>query len=54
MKVMKIVVCVFELHRFAQMYTNPADLYHYGLEILIERFCLELGNELDAGYTDFG
>ena len=39
----KVVVCGFELYRFAQMYANPADLSRYGLEILIERFCLELG-----------
>lgn len=46
----KVVVCVFEKARFARAYTDPADLYHYGLEIVIERFCRELGDQTDAGY----
>lgn len=46
----KVVACVFDKQRFAKAYTNPADLYHYGLGILIERFCLELGQLVDAGH----
>lgn len=46
----KVVACVFEKNRFAKVYTSPADLYHYGLEILIERFCLELGDLVNAGH----
>jgi hypothetical protein len=45
----KVVVCVFELNRFVTQYSQPEDPYHYGLEILIERFCKELGSDEDAG-----
>lgn len=46
----KVVVCVFELERYVKQYTTPVDPYHYGLEILVERFCLELGQLVDAGH----
>ncbi len=46
----KVIACVFELPRFIAQYANPADPYHYGLEILIERFCKELGSDDDAGF----
>ncbi|MGH8010538.1 MAG: DUF3800 domain-containing protein [Candidatus Binatia bacterium] len=46
----KVVVCVFELPRLIAQHTQPADPYHDGLEILVERFCQELGNDDDAGY----
>jgi hypothetical protein len=46
----KVVACVFELPRFVAQYHDPVDPYHYGLEILIERFCKELGADEDAGY----
>lgn len=46
----KVIVCVFELLRYVKQYTTPVDPYYYGLEILVERFCLELGEMTDAGH----
>jgi hypothetical protein len=46
----KVVACVFEKPRYIAQYTEPFDPYHFGLEILIERFCKELGSEEDAGF----
>jgi hypothetical protein len=46
----KVVACVFEKPRYIAQYATPVDPYHYGLEILIERFCKELGQEEDAGF----
>jgi hypothetical protein len=47
----KVVACVIKKGaHFAQYGANAADPYMYGLEILIERFCKELGTELDAGF----
>ena len=46
----KVIACVFRRDSFAKAYTNPTDLYHYGLEILIERFCKELGQDFDSGF----
>jgi hypothetical protein len=34
----------------AQYGENAADPYTYALEMLIERFCWELGNDLDSGF----
>lgn len=45
-----VVVCVFEKHRFAPEVVARIDLYHFGLDLLLDRFCLELGSQLDAGY----
>jgi hypothetical protein len=49
----QVVACVFELPRYVAQFTSttPADPYRHGLEILIERFCEELGEELDAGFV---
>lgn len=45
----QVMVCVFEKIRYLKQYSNPVDPYHYGIEILIERFCVELGSSSDAG-----
>jgi hypothetical protein len=45
-----VVVCVFEKARFIAQHPQPGDPYHYGLEILVERFCQELGSAEDAGF----
>ena len=46
----KVVTCVFDLPRFVAKHAKPADPYHEGLEILIDRFCDELGDDEDAGF----
>lgn len=46
----KVVVCTLHKQRFVQKYSNPADPYHYSLEILIDRFCLDLSTATDEGF----
>jgi hypothetical protein len=46
-----VVACVFDLPRYIAQSSNPADPYRAGLEILIEQFCEELGDELDGGFV---
>ncbi len=46
----QVVVCVFKLPGYVAQYHAPADPYHFGLEILIERFCKELGDAEDFGF----
>lgn len=45
----KVLACVFEMTRYVAQYHQPADPYHHGLEMLIERYCRELRMEEDAG-----
>ena len=44
-----IAVVIRKDAHVAQYGTNAADPYLYGMEMLIERFCLELGSDLDSG-----
>ncbi len=47
----KVVACVIKKPEHVAQYKNNAvDPYHYSLDILIERFCKELGTELDRGF----
>ena len=46
----KVVACVIDKPRLVAQYgKNAEDPYHYGLEVLIERFCRELGECVDGG-----
>lgn len=45
-----VVCCVIDKRRYVAKYADPADLYHYSLVVLVERFCWELGTELDTGF----
>ena len=45
-----VVCCVIEKQRYVATYTDPVDPYHYSLGILVDRFCSELGDELDRGF----
>lgn len=46
----KVIGCVIDKLRYVARYAYPADPYHYSLDILVERFCWELGAQLDAGF----
>ena len=47
----QVVACVIRKDAHLNQYgTHAADPYHYSLEILVERFCMALGNQLDSGY----
>lgn len=47
----KVVACVIKKLDYVQRYRSwAADPYHYSLEILVERFCKELGDEVDGGF----
>lgn len=46
----QVVACVFDKPRYIQQFTSPLDPYHYGIELLVERFCAELGDKTDAGF----
>lgn len=47
----KVVACVIKKDDHIRQYgANAADPYHYSLEILVERFCMELGPLLDSGF----
>jgi hypothetical protein len=47
----QVVACVIRKDAHVLQYgANAADPYLYGLEVLIERFCWELGDELDSGF----
>lgn len=46
----KVVACVIDKPKLVAQYKgNAADPYHYSLEVLIERFCKELGACVDGG-----
>lgn len=46
----KVVACVIKKPEHVATYgANAADPYHYSLDILVERFCLELAGNPDAG-----
>lgn len=46
-----VVACVIRKDKHVAQYgANAADPYMYSLEILIERFCRELGNTSDSGF----
>lgn len=47
----KVVACVFEKERYIRQVTASVDPYHDGIEILIERFCAELGTSIDSGFV---
>ena len=47
----KVVACVIDKFWHVIKYgKNAADPYMYSLDILVERFCTELGEELDGGF----
>jgi hypothetical protein len=47
----KVAACVIKKPDHMRKYgLNAADPYMYSLDILVERFCKELGDELDAGF----
>lgn len=47
----KVVACVIDkLAHIAQYGSNAIDPYMYSLDILVERFCLELGLDVDGGF----
>ncbi len=46
----KVIGCVIDKPRYVARYAYPADPYHYSLDILVERFCSDLGAQLDAGF----
>lgn len=47
----KVVTVVFKKNEYRAQYgANAADPYLFALEMLIERFCWELGQELDSGF----
>ena len=49
--VYKVVACVIKKPELVKEYgANAVDPYHYSLEILVERFCLELGAQADSGF----
>lgn len=39
----KVVACAIKTEEHKSQYSSPVDPYMYGLEILIERFCHEMG-----------
>lgn len=46
----KVVACVIDKPKLVKQYGgNAADPYHYGMEVLLERFCKELGDCTDGG-----
>ncbi|MGH2557639.1 MAG: DUF3800 domain-containing protein [Thermomicrobiales bacterium] len=46
-----VVACVIKKSDHVAKYgANAADPYTYSLEVLVERFCLELGTEPDSGF----
>lgn len=47
----QVVACVIRKDQHVTRYReNAADPYLLGLEVLIERFCMELGDDLDSGF----
>lgn len=47
----KVIAVVIKKDGYIARYTsNPRDLYMFAFEMLIERFCHDLGNDLDAGF----
>lgn len=47
----KVVACVIRKpDHIAQSKPNAVDPYMHSLDILVERFCEELGDEVDSGY----
>lgn len=46
----KVIGCGFDKVKFVARYGNPIDPYHYSLDILVERFCNDLGGQLDDGF----
>jgi hypothetical protein len=47
----KVVACVIRKPEHVSRYgVNAIDPYMYSLKIIVERFCKELGNELDNGF----
>lgn len=45
-----VIGCVIDKPRYAAQFAHPADPYHYSLDVLVERFCWELGAQIDAGF----
>lgn len=47
----KVIACVIRKDKHVAQYgVNAADPYMYSLDILVERFCMELGSTFDAGF----
>ncbi len=47
----KIVACAIRLNDYVDQHSErAADPYMYSLDMLVERFCEELGSELDSGF----
>jgi hypothetical protein len=47
----KVIACVVKKAELVKLHgANARDPYQYSLHILVERFCKELGDNLDAGF----
>jgi len=47
----QVVACVIRKAALVAIYgANASDPYHYSLHFLVDRFCKELGNQLDSGF----
>jgi hypothetical protein len=47
----KVIACVIKKPELVAKYgENANDPYHYSLNLLVERFCKELGDDLDTGF----
>jgi len=47
----KVIAAVIKKHEYIEHYgASAADPYVYALEMLIDRFCWELGEDLDSGF----
>jgi hypothetical protein len=47
----QVIACVIRKDKHLERYgAHAVDPYHYSLEILVERFCRELGEDYDSGF----
>lgn len=46
----QVIACVIDKRKLVDRYPDRAvDPYHHSLKIVVERFCLEIGNRIDGG-----
>jgi hypothetical protein len=45
----QVVACVIDKPAYAAKYGTDADIYRYSLDLLVERFCYEIGNVPSGG-----
>jgi hypothetical protein len=45
----QVVACAIDKRAYAAKYGTDADIYRYSLDLLVERFCYEIGTVSDGG-----